>query len=217
MPHYPEVDVPHLKVAELKDELAKRGLATNGLKRDLAERLQAAQDGGTDAAPPTDESKDEAAPPKALEAEANNVKENDAGQEGMVEPAPAVIEERSTLSSEIESAPNGWERLPTSNGGERLPTLNGGDRPVAAAQDEVASSGAEQAADSTAMDEIPSKPASPEPLEEDMIMDEDDEDEPAMEVEKRKRKPSEGSSLVRNHIPDYRKLTLSSYAEPPQP
>lgn len=37
-----EIDVGSLKVAELKEELAKRDLPTNGLKKDLATRLQEA-------------------------------------------------------------------------------------------------------------------------------------------------------------------------------
>lgn len=36
------MDIPSLKVAELKDELAARGLSTDGLKADLALSLSAA-------------------------------------------------------------------------------------------------------------------------------------------------------------------------------
>ncbi|KAL7422383.1 hypothetical protein Q5752_003029 [Cryptotrichosporon argae] len=56
------LDVSALKVAELKEELEHRGLETKGLKKDLAERLRSALASGSDAAPPTAEVKDSAAP-----------------------------------------------------------------------------------------------------------------------------------------------------------
>jgi hypothetical protein len=45
------MDVSKLKVAELKEELLKRGLDTSGLKADLAERLTEAIAGEGTAAP----------------------------------------------------------------------------------------------------------------------------------------------------------------------
>lgn len=62
----PHVNVKQLKVAELKEQLELRGLETTGLKKDLADRLQKAQDldksAGTELAP--DASVDDALPPK---------------------------------------------------------------------------------------------------------------------------------------------------------
>ncbi|WRT68630.1 uncharacterized protein IL334_005608 [Kwoniella shivajii] len=52
MSDLPEVDVKTLKVAELKEELTKRGLETKGLKKDLADRLQAFQDAPGSSVPP---------------------------------------------------------------------------------------------------------------------------------------------------------------------
>ncbi|ORX38309.1 hypothetical protein BD324DRAFT_607843 [Kockovaella imperatae] len=59
-----QLDVASLKVADLKEELKKRGLSVTGLKKDLAERLQDAQDrdltGITEDSEPTGEIKDDA-------------------------------------------------------------------------------------------------------------------------------------------------------------
>lgn len=41
--HFEPVDVPKLKVAELKDELAKRGLETTGLKKDVSAPVTATE------------------------------------------------------------------------------------------------------------------------------------------------------------------------------
>ncbi|WWD19259.1 hypothetical protein CI109_103717 [Kwoniella shandongensis] len=70
---FPDVDVGSLKVAELKDELTKRGLETKGLKKDLADRLQAFQDEQEATAPvPEPESAPEAADPAEPETKASS-------------------------------------------------------------------------------------------------------------------------------------------------
>ncbi|KAK8854604.1 hypothetical protein IAR55_003343 [Kwoniella newhampshirensis] len=91
---FESVDVKSLKVAELKDELTKRGLDTKGLKKDLADRLQAFQD------------TESASAPETIEAEAADVAEPETNTTTAVPPKspspppPTVVAEEATATTE---------------------------------------------------------------------------------------------------------------------